>query len=200
MSGDPDLTVDKTNSTGGEALLGETYQWTLAVSNDGTGPADFGDTEVILHDDLPVGPTSSPVFPTPLAVTPVGTPTGTIVCTITGTTLECVASGPVSIDPTEGVLDLVRCDRKQPGYAGEFRGGWYLCGGSAARCGGAVGCDRRERRDQQHLRRHGYGGGTGPERLKPTVQVGRRMWGRPSSGRWRSRTVERRLRTSLTPR
>ncbi|MCP3870288.1 MAG: DUF11 domain-containing protein, partial [Gammaproteobacteria bacterium] len=91
---DPNLTIEKTNDANPTPLeLGDSFNWTLTVTNDGVGAAVFADGEVILHDDLPADASYGDVE----NVNQSGV-TGTVNCTINSNVLECVASGTVSID------------------------------------------------------------------------------------------------------
>ncbi|MGB7539364.1 MAG: PA14 domain-containing protein [Anaerolineales bacterium] len=52
----PDFTVSKANDTGGNATVGNLFNWTLTVTNGGTSDGTFADTQTILRDTLPAGP------------------------------------------------------------------------------------------------------------------------------------------------
>jgi hypothetical protein len=98
----PDLTLSKTNNTGGVGVLGTAFNWTLALRNEGSVAASFGSGQVILRDELPNGAG----YGTP-QVTAVGGLSGSASCTIDGgANLVCTADGDVSIPPG-GELDLV---------------------------------------------------------------------------------------------
>ncbi len=91
------LSATKTNNTAGTYLLGAApgyFTWSVQVANAaGAGTATFAAGQAILTDDLPVGPTYSNV-----AVVNGGTaPTGTIVCSIGGNTLNCIATTAVTM-------------------------------------------------------------------------------------------------------
>jgi fimbrial isopeptide formation D2 family protein/uncharacterized repeat protein (TIGR01451 family) len=89
-----DLTVSKTNNVSGSVAQNGTFNWTITVSNIGTGAAPFADGVVILSDPLPGA--DGYYLQGTLTVTPGATPptgTGTINCSITGSALLCAASG-----------------------------------------------------------------------------------------------------------
>ena len=90
----PDLTVAKSNNVSGSVELGNTFTWTLTVTNSvGAGSAGFTDTQSLLTDELPTtGATYSAG-----TVTNAGGTLGTIICAITSNTLTCSASGILSI-------------------------------------------------------------------------------------------------------
>lgn len=49
----PDLILTKTNDANGSLVVGDTWTWTVTVTNQGTGDAVFHDSEIILTDALP---------------------------------------------------------------------------------------------------------------------------------------------------
>jgi uncharacterized repeat protein (TIGR01451 family) len=86
----PDLTVTKTNDTGGNGAVGTPFNWTLTVSNAGNLPAAFATTQVILRDPLPAGP----AYGAPTAGSFVNiTNSGSISCSIAAGVLSCEANG-----------------------------------------------------------------------------------------------------------
>jgi LPXTG-site transpeptidase (sortase) family protein len=86
----PDLTVAKTDNTGGNGTVGVPFNWTLTVSNAGNIAAAFATTQVIVSDTLPAGP----AYGAPAVGNFVGiTNSGNISCTIAGGILTCTASG-----------------------------------------------------------------------------------------------------------
>jgi uncharacterized repeat protein (TIGR01451 family) len=95
VTGTPDLEPKKTNNVSGQIQLGQTFVWTITTTNKGTAPANFSNTQEILKDVLPNGASYQQGS---LTVTPSGI-TGTIVCSLSGTTLTCTANGAVSIPP-----------------------------------------------------------------------------------------------------
>jgi len=99
----PDLTATKSNDTAGTADVGETFQWTVTVRNQGAADATFAAGQTILTDNLPSGPTyGSP------AVQNVTNITGTISCNIAANTLTCTADGgSVTIGAATGSFDVV---------------------------------------------------------------------------------------------
>ena len=89
----PDLTATKTNSTGGDAAIGETFQWSIEVANaSGSEDAVFDFTDVMLTDDLPSGPTYSNVTVNTGSTTT--TDGGEISCGISSNTLSCSVADP----------------------------------------------------------------------------------------------------------
>jgi LPXTG-site transpeptidase (sortase) family protein len=87
-----DLTVSKTNNVSGSVAQNGTFNWTITVSNIGTGVSSFADSVVILSDPLPGADGYYPQGA--LTIVNGGTPpTGTINCSITGSALSCAASG-----------------------------------------------------------------------------------------------------------
>jgi hypothetical protein len=93
----PDLTVVKDNDDADDSIvLGESFTWTFTISNAaGTSTAYFADTQDILEDDLPAGPTYGAI-----TVDNFSGVTGSteISCAIAVGTLTCEANGgPVSI-------------------------------------------------------------------------------------------------------
>ncbi|MEZ4736540.1 MAG: hypothetical protein R3E79_56360 [Caldilineaceae bacterium] len=52
----PDLTVTKTNDTGGSGAVGVPFKWILSLRNVGLADASFGGDEPVLFDGLPPGP------------------------------------------------------------------------------------------------------------------------------------------------
>jgi hypothetical protein len=92
----PDLTATKTNTMGGNLLLGGTWDWRIDVANAGNGAATFATGQVILQDDLPNANAS---YSAPLVSNQVGlSGAGTVSCSILASTLSCTASGgPVTL-------------------------------------------------------------------------------------------------------
>ncbi|MBN2085066.1 MAG: hypothetical protein JW748_07550, partial [Anaerolineales bacterium] len=86
----PDLTVAKTNNTGGNATVGVPFYWTLTVANSGTLDATFTDTQTILRDPLPAGPAyGAPAAGDFILITN----DGYIGCSIISDVLTCTADG-----------------------------------------------------------------------------------------------------------
>jgi LPXTG-site transpeptidase (sortase) family protein len=92
----PDLTVTKTNNVNDAVQPNSPFTWTITVSNIGTGGAAFTSGQTILNDALPgvAGYYPQGALTVTNGATP---PTGTINCSISGTTLSCVASGVVTL-------------------------------------------------------------------------------------------------------
>ena len=101
----PDLQVSKSNSVGGATTLPTGWTWTLTVTNQGNADATFNDTERILVDTLPTGPTYNPTVNV-TNVTNV-TNSGNISCSIAADVLTCIAeTNPVTIGATTGSFDV----------------------------------------------------------------------------------------------
>jgi titin len=86
----PDLTVTK-NASASAVTTGQTWTWTLAVDNGGSGPATLAGGQTLLADALPAASYSN------LVVTPGPGVTGTLGCGIAAGTLTCSASTTVVI-------------------------------------------------------------------------------------------------------
>src|SRR5688572_1957329 len=86
-----DLIVTKTNNVTGSLALGSSFNWTITVSNNGIADASFLAATVIMSDTLPGVAAYYPQGP--LIVQNGFPPIGIIDCSITGTTLSCVAHG-----------------------------------------------------------------------------------------------------------
>ncbi|MCB2178278.1 DUF11 domain-containing protein, partial [bacterium] len=92
----PDLVITKTNDVSGSVAAGNTFNWTLTVTNQGTSAANFTDGATLISDTLPAGAT----YGTPTADNFSGiTNSGNINCGISSGVLTCSASGAnVSVD------------------------------------------------------------------------------------------------------
>jgi hypothetical protein len=89
----PDLTATKTNNVGGSVPVSAgSWTWSIHVANGGTAPASFQNTQIILTDTLPGGPTYGSA-----GVSSLSGITGTISCGIASNVLTCTASGIVII-------------------------------------------------------------------------------------------------------
>jgi CSLREA domain-containing protein len=98
----PDLVASLENNISGAAALNETFNWTITITNTGTGPAEFTAAALLLHDDLPA---TGAAYGTPVVAT--SGVTGTIGCTVSATpSLICTASGAVSLNPGGGNLTV----------------------------------------------------------------------------------------------
>ena len=92
----PDLTVAKTDDVMGSIAYGNSWTWTLTVSNPGDAAAVFPDGSTILTDNLP---NANIGYGTAIEANVSGISGGTIQCSINGTSdLICTASGAVTID------------------------------------------------------------------------------------------------------
>lgn len=89
----PDLAATKTNDTAGAVILGNTFHWTLLVSNDANaGSASFANGATLLTDNLPTGAAY-----TVGSITYSAGVTGTINCALASDTLTCSAGSVVTI-------------------------------------------------------------------------------------------------------
>ena len=102
---EPDLSVsDKTNDVGGGISLGESFTWTLTVTNSGAADATFAEDDTILIDELPANVTYGTVTVTNQTDI---SGAGTIACSISSDTLTCTASGgDVIIGDAPGSFDV----------------------------------------------------------------------------------------------
>ena len=92
----PDLVVTKTNDiTGGQAIQGTKFFWTLTIANNGGATGTFTNTRII-SDTLPSGPTYDASATVNLSG--LTNNTGTVTCTIVGQNLSCSANGTVTIE------------------------------------------------------------------------------------------------------
>ena len=88
----PDLTVALTNNLGGNAVINTPFNWILTI-NDSSATASFNTNDTVLTDDLPTA-----TYGTPSVV--MNGATGTVNCTISGTTsksLSCKAGSTIAI-------------------------------------------------------------------------------------------------------
>lgn len=90
----PDLAITKSNTVGGVAGLGGSFNWQLLVSNTGNASSTFAVGQTLMTDQLP---TSGATYGSP-TVGSTGT-TGTVNCSIVGTDLGCTAGTSVVIPP-----------------------------------------------------------------------------------------------------
>ena len=93
----PELAVSKSNSSNGTVEAGETFTWTLTVSNTGPASAAFGN-ELVLLDELP---SSGASYGTP-AVVNTNNITDTLTCNIGGSLLSCSGSSSFVIGANDG--------------------------------------------------------------------------------------------------
>jgi hypothetical protein len=104
----PDLIVNKSNDTGGTSVLGDSWIWSMAISNSGIVPATFQDGETIFTDTMPSDGMS---YVTAVVTEIAGIDgTGSINCSLGGADLNeiiCTASGgTVTIDTTPGSFSV----------------------------------------------------------------------------------------------
>ena len=88
----PNLTISKTNTISNAIVLGDSFTWTITVTNSGTSTADFAVGEIILSDNLPTGANYS------VTTSSTGTNcsidgSNVLTCTPTGSVLSLAASG-----------------------------------------------------------------------------------------------------------
>lgn len=113
-----DLTSMKTNNVNGLVGVGDSFAWTITVSNavSAGSSASFADTQTLLTDELP---TTGETFAVG-TVTKSGT-TGTINCSIASNTLTCTASGAVTIPPSlQGTVSVTNSDPVVTGAGTSF--------------------------------------------------------------------------------
>lgn len=95
----PDMVVSKTNTiTGGQAIQGTQFFWTLTIANNGGATGTFINTRII-SDTLPSGPTYDASATVNLSG--LTNNTGTVTCSIVGQNLSCSANGTVTIEAGE---------------------------------------------------------------------------------------------------
>jgi hypothetical protein len=97
----PDLTLKMSNSVNGAVMGSVPWTWTLQVTNQGSGTANFADTQTIVADNLPdlnIGYTHQ-------TFTENGGAAGTCTLSITNDNLKLTATGPVSI-PVGGTITI----------------------------------------------------------------------------------------------
>ncbi len=101
----PDFQANKSNNVGSTLLLGNSFTWTLTISNTGAMTGTFANAQTILSDTLP---TTNITYGTPLIANINNvTNNGNISCGIASNNLSCVASGaPVVFGPTNGRFDV----------------------------------------------------------------------------------------------
>lgn len=90
---DSDLTATKTNNVGSYSD-GSTFQWNIHVENTGVNDSKFNWNQVILTDDLPIGPT----YGSPSISESGLSGSGSVSCSITTNTLTCIADGSSGAD------------------------------------------------------------------------------------------------------
>lgn len=103
----PNLSVSKTNDTSsGFAVVPESFEWILTISNTGSAVATFQDGDIILRDSLPDGIVGydQPGIQNDVDITGLDN----IFCLIDAALLECSAlGGNVTIAATTGAFDVV---------------------------------------------------------------------------------------------
>jgi CSLREA domain-containing protein/uncharacterized repeat protein (TIGR01451 family) len=98
----PDLVASKANDVSGSLTLGETFTWTLTVTNTDPISASFTSAQVLLHDDLP---SSGATYGTPVVQNTSGV-TGTVNCNIVSNSLSCSADGLVTLGESGSKFDI----------------------------------------------------------------------------------------------
>ncbi len=118
----PDLTITKTNDAGTPLYVGDTFTWTMVVSNSG-GTASFAEGEVVFSDSLPAGATYANVYGTPAIPN--------LDCGIDASNVVfCNAmAGGVNLADGQGFTIDDRCNPDASGYAGKHGGcgSWSEC-------------------------------------------------------------------------
>lgn len=89
-TGGTDLSAVKTNDTGGVAHVGEEFEWTITISNNGPNTAYFPSGTEVFHDDLPAGPTYEEYE---------GGIPGIVNCQLIGNSISCIAVGNYAFPP-----------------------------------------------------------------------------------------------------
>ena len=99
----PNLTITKTNTVSDAVVLGDSFTWTITVTNSGTSAADFAIGEIILSDSLPTGATYA-VTSSPAGTNCAIDGSNVLTCTPTGSPLSIATSGSlavaISVTPT----------------------------------------------------------------------------------------------------
>ncbi len=100
----PDLTISKSNDTSDSVTKGNSFNWTLTISNGGSAKADFSNNATIATDDLP---TSGATYGT-VTVSTAGGVTGTTSCSISTNTLTCTggSGGNKASIPASGSITV----------------------------------------------------------------------------------------------
>jgi hypothetical protein len=98
----PDLIASLANNVSGEITFGDTFTWTLTVTNTDAISASFISAQVILQDDLP---SSGAAYGTPVVQNSNGI-TGTVDCNVASNTLTCSADGAVVMDASGGKFEV----------------------------------------------------------------------------------------------
>lgn len=102
-----DLSITKTNNVGGAITTGNSFTWTLTVTNTGNGPAVFSNNQDVIQDNLPDSNDTSYSPTNNIPVVLAGGTTGGLDCDIdNGDNLDCDADGTLTI-PSGGSLSLV---------------------------------------------------------------------------------------------
>ncbi|MCP3878647.1 MAG: hypothetical protein GY701_09700, partial [Sulfitobacter sp.] len=95
----PNLTAEKSNNVNGVVNLGETFEWTIAIRNEGAGNAVFAASEVIFRDYLP----ATGISYANVSVTNAGGLVGGVDCTLaTATQIECTATSDITLSTDDG--------------------------------------------------------------------------------------------------
>jgi hypothetical protein len=101
----PDFTATKTNNVSNSTFLGNSWTWTISITNTGTAAGSFTSGQTILSDNLPN--TNISYGPTSISNVVNVTNGANINCAIAGNNLSCSASGAtVTIGATTGRFDV----------------------------------------------------------------------------------------------
>jgi hypothetical protein len=101
-----DLSAAKSNNVGSSLFIGQSFDWTITISNTQSPAAEFANTETILIDNLPNGNTvyGAPVVQNDTNITGLNF----VDCQIVNNLLTCTASGgTVTIGSFTGSFDVV---------------------------------------------------------------------------------------------
>ncbi|HSK64406.1 MAG TPA: Ig-like domain repeat protein, partial [Pyrinomonadaceae bacterium] len=114
-----DLTLSKANNVSGNAVVGQSWNWTLTASNTGS-PATFTDGQTIISDNLP---NSNITYGTPTVQNPTNiTGSANISCSIVSNDLTCTASGgSVTFDSNIGASSFEVVFSATPQAAGSYQ-------------------------------------------------------------------------------
>jgi hypothetical protein len=101
----PDFTATKTNNVSNSTFLGNSWTWTISVTNTGNAAGSFTSGQTILTDNLPN--TNISYGTTSISNVVNVTNSANINCSISGNNLTCAASGStVTIGATTGRFDV----------------------------------------------------------------------------------------------
>jgi CSLREA domain-containing protein len=112
----PDLTATKTNNVSGTAVVGQSWLWTITVSNGGNANASFSNGQIILADNLPNSSSISYGSPTPS--------NPGVTCSIDASMdLSCATNGPLTLAPSGSFTVQFTATATAPATYANPRGG-----------------------------------------------------------------------------